>query len=63
MSTARRYLRRLARLARAIAGVPDYDRYLAHMRRHHPGDLPLTPEAYARDRMEARYSRPGARCC
>jgi uncharacterized short protein YbdD (DUF466 family) len=53
----------LARLARAIAGVPDYDRYLAHMRLHHPGDPPLTPEAYARDRLEARYSRPGARCC
>ena len=52
-----------ARAARAVAGAPDYERYLAHMRRHHPHAAPLTRAAFARDRERARYDRPGARCC
>ena len=62
-----------ARLARAVAevrrvihaiiGAPDYERYVAHVRACHPDRVPMTREEFARERMEARYSRPGSRCC
>jgi uncharacterized short protein YbdD (DUF466 family) len=48
---------------RAIIGAPDYERYLAHMRSAHPDEVPLTPRAFAAERMACRYDRPGARCC
>lgn len=66
MSTGARlrgWLRLAARAARLVAGAPDYERYLAHVRRRHPQAVPLTRDAYARDRERARYDRPGARCC
>jgi uncharacterized short protein YbdD (DUF466 family) len=43
--------------------VPDYDRYLAHMREHHPEDVPLSHDEFIRQRQIDRYSRPGSRCC
>jgi uncharacterized short protein YbdD (DUF466 family) len=55
--------RSVARAVRTAIGAPDYERYLRHMRAHHPGAEPLTREAFARERLEARYSRPGSRCC
>ena len=55
--------RRAARVLRTVLGAPDYERYLAHARRHHPERTPLTREAFVRERLEARYSRPGSRCC
>jgi len=48
---------------RTVIGVPDYDRYLRHMRARHPECVLLTPSEFARERLEARYSRPGSRCC
>jgi uncharacterized short protein YbdD (DUF466 family) len=55
--------RSVARAVRTAIGAPDYERYLRHMRARHPGTEPLTREAFARERLEARYSRPGSRCC
>jgi uncharacterized short protein YbdD (DUF466 family) len=57
---------RLARLGapmRRIIGAPDYDGYLAHLRRRHPETTPLSREAFARDALSRRYDRPGSRCC
>jgi uncharacterized short protein YbdD (DUF466 family) len=47
----------------AVLGVPDYERYVAHLRAHHPEREPLDRAAFERERLAARYSRPGARCC
>jgi uncharacterized short protein YbdD (DUF466 family) len=55
--------RTLRVVLRTVIGVPDYERYLEHEQRHHPGREPMTREAFVRERLEARYSRPGARCC
>ncbi|MCC7248035.1 MAG: YbdD/YjiX family protein [Lysobacter sp.] len=49
--------------ARLIVGVPDYDTYLAHMRRTHPETTPMTREAFFGERMRARYGRGASRCC
>ncbi|MDQ3081127.1 MAG: YbdD/YjiX family protein [Gemmatimonadota bacterium] len=53
----------IARSLRAILGVPDYERYVNHMRACHcVGDV-LTREDFARERAESRYNKPGSRCC
>lgn len=58
-----RTLQRCLGVLRTIIGVPDYGRYLRHMQAHHPGCAVKTPAEFARERLEARYSRPGSRCC
>ena len=59
----RRVMRTMQGPLRTVIGVPDYERYLAHVRRHHPDIAPLSREAFVRERLDARYARPGARCC
>jgi uncharacterized short protein YbdD (DUF466 family) len=56
-------LRQWVMVLRTVIGVPDYDRYVRHMRARHPECVLLTPSEFARERLEARYSRPGSRCC
>jgi len=56
-------MRTLARILRAVAGVPDYDCYVAHMRARHPGCALLSEDEFVRRRLDERYARPGSRCC
>ena len=56
-------LARCAAALRAVAGVPDYRRYLAHMRAAHPGDRVMTETEFNLARMGDRYDRAGSRCC
>jgi uncharacterized short protein YbdD (DUF466 family) len=56
-------LRRAGATLRRIVGAPDYEAYLEHVARRHPGAVPLSREAYARDALARRYDRPGSRCC
>jgi uncharacterized short protein YbdD (DUF466 family) len=65
-----RLLKRLARLVERtrvvcsrVVGAPDYEAYLAHFATSHPGQVPLSEDAFVRERLDARFSRPGARCC
>ena len=56
----------VAQSLRLMVGLPDYDAYLSHMERTHPGVAPMSYEAFFRERLEARYgnARPGSgRCC
>ena len=53
----------VARIIKQIIGVPDYERYIAHQRATHPGCDVLSREAFMRERLEARYNRPGSKCC
>ncbi len=53
----------LAQTGRLIVGVPDYDLYLAHMRRTHPDAAAMSREAFFANRIEARYGRGASRCC
>ena len=56
-------LQRWITVLRTIIGVPDYDRYLRHMRAQHPGCVVKSRADFANERLTARYSRPGSRCC
>jgi uncharacterized short protein YbdD (DUF466 family) len=44
-------------------GAPDYDRYLQHMTKNHPGCALLTKDEFIRERLESRYRSGGTRCC
>ena len=63
ISTARDRLERAACVLRRIIGVPDYDRYVAHVNAHHPGAQPMSRDEFVKQRMIDKYSRPGGRCC
>ena len=63
MTALRSAFSRGAANLRAVLGVPDYDRYLAHMREAHPGDRVMSETEFNHTRMNDRYSRPGSRCC
>ncbi len=56
-------LQRWIDVVRTVIGVPDYTRYLNHMRARQPECSVLSKEEFAKMRLEARYSRPGSRCC
>ena len=63
ISSARDRIERAACVLRRIIGVPDYDRYVAHVAAHHPGAQPMSRDEFVKQRMIDKYSRPGGRCC
>ena len=44
-------------------GMPDYERYLAHAARRHPGAPVLTRGEFCAREIERKYRGGGARCC
>lgn len=58
--------RYIAQSFRLMVGQPNYDTYVAHRQRTHPGEPVMSYEAFFRERQEARYGggkgRMG-RCC
>ena len=54
--------RALVAAARRIAGIPDYDAYVAHLKSHHPERGIPTAAAFFAERQQQRY-RSGQRCC
>lgn len=58
------FLHRLRQMARLMVGIPDYDDYLRHMRKNHPGNPVMDRTQFFRERQEARYGgRNGGKCC
>jgi uncharacterized short protein YbdD (DUF466 family) len=49
--------------AASLLGDHDYDRYVAHVERVHPGTDPGTVAQYWRTRHADQDAHPGARCC
>jgi uncharacterized short protein YbdD (DUF466 family) len=56
-------VRRVAKVVRTIIGAPDYERYVAHVKKCHPGQAVMSRDEFAKSRLEARYNQPGNRCC
>ena len=46
-----------------IFGITDYERYLAHVAAHHPGEAPLSRRDFSARAIERKYSRAGPKCC
>jgi len=57
------FFSRTASVVRAVLGVPDYERYLSHMRSAHPGDRVMSETEFKHTRMSDRYNGPGSKCC
>ena len=58
--------RTLARTARLMVGVPDYDAYVAHRKEAHPGEPVMSYEEFFRERQTNRYATKDgkiSRCC
>ncbi|AVS86091.1 DUF466 domain-containing protein [Paracidovorax avenae] len=62
VATGGRYL---AQSLRLMVGLPDYDAYLTHQERTHPGEPVMSYAEFFRDRQDARYGGKGriGRCC
>ena len=57
MRTVSRLWRRTAQTARFLmAGVPDYEVYIAHRRAHYPVDTIMSYPEFFRERQQARYA-------
>ncbi|MBS0394346.1 MAG: YbdD/YjiX family protein [Proteobacteria bacterium] len=59
---ARALLARLAEILRGAAGLDRYEHYLAHARRAHPGEPPLSRAEFFRRDEQERWSGV-RRCC
>jgi uncharacterized short protein YbdD (DUF466 family) len=46
-----------------VFGIPDYERYLAHMAQAHPGESLLSRREFCAHAIDRKYSRNGPRCC
>jgi uncharacterized short protein YbdD (DUF466 family) len=61
LAQAGRYLGSTMRL---MVGLPEYDTYLAHMEKNHPGQPVMSYEEFFRERQQARYgSGKSGGCC
>ncbi|MDJ1113904.1 YbdD/YjiX family protein [Microbacterium sp. LX3-4] len=47
----------------ALMGDSAYGTYVAHHRRTHPGEEPMTERQFWRQKMDDQDRNPGARCC
>lgn len=54
---------RAADVLRRIIGVPDYERYVAHLQACHPETKPMSRQEFFKQDWDKRYSQPGSRCC
>ena len=55
-------LRQVWGYLRQVTGDDAYERYVAHSRVAHPGEIPLTRQQYYRRRQEEKWSKV-SRCC
>ena len=58
-----RLLRRIVSTVRAVAGMPDYEAYVAHLRRCHPERAVPSERAFYDDYVTTRYGDGPTRCC
>lgn len=58
--------KRVVQTARLMVGIPDYQTYVEHRRRMHPGEPVMTYREFFRERQDARYATGKGRfrgCC
>lgn len=59
-------LAQLRRTARLMVGVPDYEAYVAHRQKDHPGEPVMSYAEFFRERQNSRYgvgTGKISRCC
>ncbi|PKU22656.1 YbdD/YjiX family protein [Telmatospirillum siberiense] len=56
MMDVKTLLFRLKETCLLMVGIPSYDRYVEHMRTHHPDRPVMTAEEFFWDRQKSRYT-------
>jgi uncharacterized short protein YbdD (DUF466 family) len=56
-------LRGLWNALRNISGDDAYERYLEHLKRHHPDAMPLSPRGFYLSEQQRRWDGGPNRCC
>jgi uncharacterized short protein YbdD (DUF466 family) len=56
-------LQRLRQACRQMFGIPDFDRYRAHMQATHPGQPLLSEREFHAMAIDRRYGAARPRCC
>jgi len=54
---------RVLRVVRRVAGMPDYQAYVAHLSRCHPERPILSPRQFYDEYVVTRYGDGPTRCC
>ena len=62
-SGAGQRLRRIGTSLRRIAGMPDFEGYLEHLRRCHPDRQVPTEREFYEEFVRCRYGDGATRCC
>jgi uncharacterized short protein YbdD (DUF466 family) len=62
-SGLREYARTLRQGCRQVFGIPDYERYVAHMAAQHPDEPPLSRREFFAQSIDRNYGKSGPRCC
>ena len=66
LETARVTIQWSKQIARLMVGIPDYEVYVEHRRKTHPGEPIMTYEQFFIERRDARYAVGKGRfrgCC
>ena len=58
-----RLLRRIISAVRAVAGMPDYEAYVAHLQRCHPERAIPSERRFYDEYVKSRYGDGATRCC
>ena len=55
--------RRARQALRQLFGIPDFERYVAHMHARHPGEPLLSEREFHAMAIDRRYGAARPRCC
>ncbi|SQH71187.1 YbdD/YjiX family protein [Helicobacter mustelae] len=55
--------RGLGHFVQLLVGMPSYEKYLEHHKKHHPHCTPLSRKEFFAQSQERRYGRDGAKKC
>ena len=54
--------RRSDRFLHLLVGMPSYDKYVEHMRLHHPDKIPKTQKEFFKEALEKKYGAGSTKC-
>lgn len=54
--------RRSDRVFHLLVGLPSYDKYVEHMKLHHPDKVPKSRKEFFKEALDKKYGAGGAKC-
>lgn len=58
----RRIYQRSDRFLHLLVGMPSYDKYLEHMHKNHPDEIPKSQKEFFKEAMESKYGAGRTKC-